>query len=152
MSLNLFKVNKLLLHDNDEDEAYFFEHALKSFPQPIQLVCSYNFTELEKALELGPDLIFLDINIPEKNGFECLKVVRNRPELNRVPVIMYSSTSRSKEVQEAYRNGANLFINKPTMIKNVEACLKNVLSIDWNNIENVTRFHAAKNLVLYFGQ
>ena len=50
MSLKLFKINKILLHDNDEDEAYFFEHALKSFPEPIELICSYNLDQLEKNL------------------------------------------------------------------------------------------------------
>ena len=150
MSLKLFKINKILLHDNDEDEAYFFEHALKSFPEPIELLCSYNFDQLEKNLEHRPDVIFMDINIPEKNGFECLRMVRSRAELNKTPVIMYSSTSRHKEVQDAYRQGANLFINKPTMIKNVEDCLRTVLAIDWSDIDNITGRHAAKQLVLHF--
>ena len=63
---NAFKISKLLLHDNDEDEAYFFEQALKLFQPPVQLICSSNFSELEEKLEMAPDLIFLDINLPEK--------------------------------------------------------------------------------------
>ena|SRR5690349_18289031 len=146
-----FKIDKLLLHDNDEDEAYFFEQALKSFGHPIRLICTTNFSQLEKRISEVPDLIFLDINIPEKNGFECLKIIRNNPLLDRTPVIMYSNSNRVKEVQECYKHGASLFISKPTKIENVEAALQAVFSIDWNDLENITNKHASQNTILRFG-
>ena len=152
MPHNAFKINRLLLHDNDEDEAYFFQQALRSFSEPIELICTSNFAELEKNLRKAPDLIFLDINIPEKNGFECLKVIRQSSLLHRTPVIMYSSSSRPKEVQEGYRHGANLFISKPTKIHNVEEALRAVFAIEWNELEKVTAKHAAESLILRFGQ
>ena len=152
MPHNAFKINKLLLHDNDEDEAYFFEQALKSFDISIELICTSSFSQLQNSLAKLPDLIFLDINIPDKSGFECLKVVRSNPLLRKTPVVMYSNSNRSKEVQEAYKHGANLFIGKPTKIKNVEEALKAVFAIDWSDLETVTSKHALQNTILRFGQ
>lgn len=150
MPFNAFKINKILLHDNDEDEAYFFQQALKFFPEPIEVICSINFSELVASLEQAPDLIFLDINIPGMNGFECLKTIRSKTFLNRTPIIMYSNSKRVKEVQEAYFNGANLFVSKPTRIQNVVDSLKTVFSMDWNDLDGLTQKHVLENTILQF--
>ncbi|AFL85137.1 CheY-like receiver domain-containing protein [Belliella baltica DSM 15883] len=60
-----------------------------------------------------PDIIFLDINLPKKNGHEVLKYIKNDPNLKQIPVIMLTTSSTPKDVLEAYRAHANCYITKP---------------------------------------
>jgi len=59
-----------------------------------------------------PDLIFLDINLPKKNGHEVLKFVKTSDKLRHIPVIMLTTSSYEKDINLAYQNYANCFITK----------------------------------------
>lgn len=61
----------------------------------------------------SPDLILLDINLPKKNGFEVLEFVKTNPELRHIPVIMLTTSSSMRDVEQSYRNYANCYITKP---------------------------------------
>lgn len=61
-----------------------------------------------------PDLILLDLNMPRKDGREALAEIRANPLLRRIPVVILSTSSASRDVQGAYELGANSFITKPT--------------------------------------
>ena len=60
-----------------------------------------------------PQLILMDINMPRENGFELLRRLREDRELAPIPVIMLSTSTADTDIAEAYRLGANSFINKP---------------------------------------
>ncbi|HQV31664.1 MAG TPA: response regulator [Calditrichia bacterium] len=60
-----------------------------------------------------PKLILLDLNLPGMNGLEVLENVRSRPALRSVPVIILSSSAHQRDVEKAYRFGANSYITKP---------------------------------------
>jgi len=59
-----------------------------------------------------PDLIFLDINLPKKNGHEVLKFIKTTDRLRHIPVIMLTTSSYEKDINLAYQNYANCFITK----------------------------------------
>lgn len=104
----------ILLADDDIDDQFFFKEALKSIDPLIQLVIASDGTDTLKKLEsFIPDLIFLDINMPFKNGKECLKVIRRDKELKDIHVIMYTTSSDRKEISDCFFMGANLFATKP---------------------------------------
>jgi CheY-like chemotaxis protein len=71
-----------------------------------------------------PDVIVLDINMPEVSGIDFLEFVRMRPELNDLPVLMLSSETTDAQVDEALRLGANAFVFKPVTLEELEAALK----------------------------
>ena len=60
-----------------------------------------------------PDIIFLDIRMPRQGGIETLRIIKQDPGLQSLPVVMISTTSANSEVEECYRLGANGFMTKP---------------------------------------
>ena len=60
-----------------------------------------------------PHLLFLDLNMPRKNGFECLKEIRSNEKLKDIPIAIYSTSASEKDIDETFNNGANIFIKKP---------------------------------------
>lgn len=61
----------------------------------------------------SPDLIFLDINLPRKNGHEVLKYIKNSQALKHIPVIMLTTSSSNNDINLAYSNYANCYVTKP---------------------------------------
>ena len=61
----------------------------------------------------SPDLIFLDLNMPRKNGHEALREIRSNPQLPFIPILILTVSSDQKDIQRAYASGANSFITKP---------------------------------------
>jgi chemotaxis family two-component system response regulator Rcp1 len=60
-----------------------------------------------------PDLVLLDINLPRMDGTEVLAIIKNDPNLRRIPVIMLTTSSAEKDILSAYDNHANCYITKP---------------------------------------
>ncbi|SEP35940.1 Response regulator receiver domain-containing protein [Niastella yeongjuensis] len=71
------------------------------------------FDLLSKHNFVNSDVIFLDINMPKIDGWECLKQLKNNPDYNSIPVIIYSTSSAKKDIETAYNLGAQLFLSKP---------------------------------------
>ncbi|MBW3468578.1 response regulator [Arthrospiribacter ruber] len=86
----------------------------------------------------APDLVLLDINIPRKNGHEVLKFIKENESLRQVPVIMLTTSSSQKDINEAYENHASCYIIKPV---EVDAFLKVIVEIEnfWSNIVELPR-------------
>jgi two-component system response regulator len=61
-----------------------------------------------------PDLILLDLNLPNLTGREVLERIRANPRIRHIPVIILTTTQAQQEVLECYRLGANCFITKPS--------------------------------------
>ncbi len=61
----------------------------------------------------SPDLILLDINLPKKNGLEVLEFIKTHPDLKKIPVIMLTTSSSMRDIEQSYRNYANCYITKP---------------------------------------
>ena len=106
----------ILLADDDADERYFFEAAVKELPISTNLTTVVDGTTLMDYLyhHLAslPDILFLDINMPRKNGKECLIEIKSSLTLKHIPVVMYSTTKNDQEIDTFYHHGANNFITK----------------------------------------
>ncbi len=112
--------------DDDADDTELFSEALHDIAPSIQLYYAKDGIDaLEKLDKMAeqPELIFLDINMPRMNGWECLGKLKSSGDYQKIPVIMYSTSSIKKEMEIATNLGAINFISKPD---NFHA-LKNVL-------------------------
>lgn len=114
--MNLKPLN-ILLADDDDDDCIFFKEAVDELLLTTQLSTMHDGEQLMKYLnnetnEL-PDVLFLDINMPRKNGFECLSEIKLNQKLKKLPVIIFSTSFEQEVVNLLYKNGAQNFIRKP---------------------------------------
>lgn len=61
----------------------------------------------------SPDVILLDLNLPKVDGRDVLRTLKNDPALKHIPIVVLSTAHHSAEVLQAYRHGANAYIEKP---------------------------------------
>ena len=123
---------KILLADDDTDDRYFFEEALKGFLQPTELIVVQDGEQLLQLLtnetnEL-PHVLFLDLNMPRKNGFECLSQIKASKRLKDLPVIIYSTSFHRKIAELLYENGANYYISKPSEMAQLKKAIQQTLT------------------------
>lgn len=71
-----------------------------------------------------PHLIVLDLNLPKRTGFEILQEIRSNPALQPTPVVILTSSQSEKDVNAAYRWGANLYLKKPSTLEQFEALMQ----------------------------
>jgi len=107
---------KILLADDDQDDCLFFEEAL------TELGLNVHFSTVEDGeklmvtlatLPLLPDVLFLDLNMPRKNGLECLVEITKNQKLKSLQVIIYSTSFDPKTINSLYERGAKYYIRKP---------------------------------------
>lgn len=125
MSLN--ETCCIFLADDDEDDTFLFEEALGQIRLTTKLVVAENGIELMKKLKVStqtPDLIFLDMNMPVKNGLECLMELRRSDIYQETPIVILSTSVAGYLLESAYNAGANLYIQKPTSFSSLIAILK----------------------------
>ena len=108
----------ILLADDDIDDCMFFKIALNGLNQSTVLKTVNNGEQLMQLLgeennEL-PNVLFLDLNMPRKNGFECLSEIKMNKRLENLPVIIFSTSLENEIVNLLYENGAQYFIRKPS--------------------------------------
>lgn len=106
----------LLLEDNPDDVA-LARRALRDASGPVRLQVAESVQEGLNLLT-GPEAqrpraIFMDINMPERNGFDFLRAVRAAQHLKTLPVVVLTTSSRPEDIENSYRLGANSYVTKP---------------------------------------
>lgn len=114
--------------DDDDEMSHAVQLMLKLLE--CQVETFRNARAASKRLLAGqrPDLILLDINMPEVTGIDMLEFIRMRADLSDLPVIMLSSETTDLQVDEAMELGASGYIFKPVSIDELEAEMNRVLS------------------------
>ncbi len=122
-------ITRILLAEDDSDDHAFFKHALFVVNPYVELITVREGTQLLSSIQSGThaDMVFLDIGLPRKNGFECLLDIRTLLRLD-LPIIVYSTSDEQHNIQNAYRLGANFYLTKPTTLKRLEEAIKYLLS------------------------
>ena len=62
---------------------------------------------------LAPNLIFLDLKMPKKGGYEVLQEIKANPNLRKIPVVIFTTSSARSDIQRSYELGANSCATKP---------------------------------------
>ncbi len=112
----------IVVVDDDPAELVIIKKSYEKSKRTNPLICLNSGTELHKLLEKVqknetpmPALVLLDINMPNKNGFDILEEIRRRPEFVNVPIIiMITSSDLKKDKEQALKLKANGFLTKAT--------------------------------------
>jgi two-component system chemotaxis response regulator CheY len=94
-------------------------HEMRQFNNPRIAAVSLNQGE-------KPDLLLLDINMPEVNGIDLLEYIRRRPEWKDLPILMFSSEATDQQIDECLKLGADGFVGKPVTIDELETAISYV--------------------------
>ncbi len=129
---------KIMLADDDKDDQDLFKEALDHTSVHTELTTANNGKELMDNLHdpeiPNPDIIFLDINMPIKNGKECLKEIKEDAELKDIPTVIYTTSNSEKDINDTYNTGANLFVPKPYSFSIIIVVLKNIFTLRWKQL------------------
>lgn len=142
-------VESIVLAEDSLEYCFFFKKALMQVDPQKGFVSVNDGDKLIRLLESYlPDLLFLDLAMPCKNGVQCIKEIREQREYSSMPIIVFSVTDDDKAIQVAYALGANLYIVKPNEYTQLVQMLKTVLSMDWSNPKSITKQQFQNNKYL----
>lgn len=105
-------VARILVVDDNEETRHVLSVALEQSAYDV-VTAEDGMEGLQKALELQPDLIILDLAMPKLSGLEVCQRVRASPELAHVPIIVLTASTEPADFRAAQQRGAVLFVRKP---------------------------------------
>lgn len=120
---------KIFLAEDDRDDSFLFQEALNKIQYDTRLWVAQDGEVLTAMIaeHPAPDFIFLDLNMPKKDGYSCLREIRAAGKLDQVPVIIMSTSSNEGSIERAFEEGADLYVRKPDnfadLQKIIETCL-----------------------------
>jgi CheY-like chemotaxis protein len=120
---------KILLVDDEEDFSFFVKGNLENTGEFDVLVTTSGKEGIKLAREKKPDLIFLDINMPEMSGDEVAKILSSRPETKEIPVVFLTALVTKDEMgnESMARLGKYDYIAKPITTKELVTVIKKIL-------------------------
>jgi CheY-like chemotaxis protein len=123
----------ILLADDDMDDCIFFKHALEELPLSTQLTTVHDGEQLMNYLledsQQLPHVLFLDINMPCKNGLECLSEIKQDPALKDIPVVMFSTSNSWDTINMLFKSGSHVYIHKPSDFAQLKQVIYHALPI-----------------------
>ncbi len=117
------KYSILYIEDNRE-LLDFVSHKLS---MEYSVYTSDGTNAIERALELIPDIVLCDLNLPEKNGFEICEILKKDLRTSHVPVIILTASDDPESYSKALESGADIFLTKPFNLKSLSQSIKSLL-------------------------
>jgi CheY-like chemotaxis protein len=146
--MKLHELN-ILLADDDADDCLFFKDAVTAF------IPATNFTEVHDGEQLMqllkdestklPDVLFLDLNMPRKNGFECLTEIKQHQQLRSLPVVIFSTSNSPGSMETLFKAGADVYIRKPRNFNQLVQIIQHALPMTSENITAKARLKYVLN-------
>lgn len=135
--MNLQELN-ILLADDDTDDCFFFKEAVTT------LIPHANFTAVHDGEQLMqrladetnklPDVLFLDLNMPRKNGFECLTEIKQHQKLKHLQVVIFSTSHSYDDINITFKTGSDVYVRKPSNYDQLLQLIQHALPIAADNI------------------
>ncbi len=120
-----------MLADDDLDDCDLFKIALTELPVNTRLGVVHNGDQLLDELNREPfqlpDVLFLDLNMPRKNGAECLEVIKSSNLLKEIPVVIFSTSVPEALAKKLMALGAKECIRKPSTFQDLKEIILNIL-------------------------
>jgi CheY-like chemotaxis protein len=123
----------ILLADDDTDDCVFFKDAITELSNTTQLTAVHDGDQLMNYLtdnlENLPHVLFLDLNMPRKNGLECLSEIKRNKKLNKLPVIIFSTSYSTDTISLLFKIGAHVYIHKPNDFAKLKQVIQHGLTM-----------------------
>lgn len=134
----------ILLADDDKDDCQFFKEALEELQLHTRLTVVHDGEELLQLLQKKtnkiPHVLFLDVNMPRKNGSACLEEIKRNPNLKTLPVIILSTSYDEHIGDLLYEKGAQYYIGKPADFSELKKVIQQAISL-------VTQSHGKRSCI-----
>ncbi len=132
MSLDAYQI---LLADDDEVDRLFFKDAIDELKINSVLTTLNDGVQLMNYLNqkdvILPHLLFLDINMPRKNGMKALEEIRADGRLKDLSIAIYSTSSAKRDIEDALLKGANIYIKKPGDFEQLKKIISKAIKLSW---------------------
>jgi DNA-binding response OmpR family regulator len=112
-------MKKVLIIDDDQDMLYLVSEMLRGQFQPLQAVTGKEGINI--AVREQPDAILLDVNMPEMDGFEVCKRLREQPKTYHIPILMLTAANSIDSKVRGFEGGADDYISKPFQVRELLA-------------------------------
>lgn len=148
---NAKPITTVLLAEDNLEHCFFFKKALHQIAPEIKYNEVHDGEDLMSLLDnFIPDLLFLDLNMPCKNGVECIKEIRENKAYDLLPIVVFTISTQANAIQTAYGFGANLYFVKPAEYSLLVTSLQKILTMDWSNPKMITERHFQNNKYMPF--
>lgn len=144
--------HKIIFHaDDDEDDRLLFMDAVSDLNPAVRVKQAEDGQKLLNILHSSPlevpEMLFLDINMPGKDGFQCLEEIRgSKGRLNSLRIIMLSTSSSSssaENIKRSFELGADLYAVKPSSFAGLKELLYDILASDWKGQKSSSKVYSA---------
>lgn len=121
----------ILLADDDATDRLLFKEAFEELKMKT-IVTMVNdgvalMNYLIESKNILPHLLFLDLNMPLKNGLTCLKEIKSLDKLKTISIAIYSTSASEKDMEETFLGGANVYIKKPNDFNKLKKVLEKAI-------------------------
>jgi len=117
---------KILIADDEANIALSLEFLMRNDGYRVQTAANGE-EALRQIAQFRPDLILLDIMLPQKNGFEVCQKIRENPAWNGIKIVMLTAKGRESEVAKGLALGADAYITKPFATRELLADVQRLL-------------------------
>lgn len=124
--------------EDDLEDVDLFKDVLSDLALDLKLEVAAHGLELMKMLdeaEVFPELIFLDLNMPLKNGMVCLQEIKTNDRWKNIKVIILSTSSHEEQIKAAYDKGADLYMVKSTNYIDFKNAISSCMQKNWHSTE-----------------
>lgn len=119
--------------DDDADDQEFFLDVIREIDGSHRVYTQSLGDELLNLLNEPPpqpDIVFLDLNMPVKNGLQVLREIRESSDFDHIPIVIFSTSQNEKVIEDCKRLGANLYLPKPSSYVDLKRIMSSLLSMD----------------------
>ena len=138
----------IMIIDDDADDRSMFAEALMEIDESIHLIPMINCEEAIDYFNIKsaatPDFIFLEINMPTMNGWQCLDHIRDMAKMQHIPVVIYTTSQAEENFEKIKNMEATYFLSKPSKFKELVQALVLVMDSEWEKLDSLIAFKAKK--------
>ena len=133
---NLEEELHVLMAEGDKDDFDILADAIEKVPVKVILTRAENGDVLMKLIhDKIPDLLFLDIILPYRDGRDCIREIRSDKKFDNLPIIVYTSIKDLDTIEFCYRWGTNLFVHKPQTYSEIADIIRKIFSVNWKKMQ-----------------